>query len=90
MKTTKVGGPKSDIPTLFECVLVSFKVSLSKTQRQKQRDVNKGMSTKCLVFCVLCATAGLHYHVRDVRFDDAMLRVEVDHGERPALGGNAA
>lgn len=38
----------------------------------------------------LCATAGLDYHVGDVRFYNAVLGVEVHHGERSALGGNAA
>lgn len=38
----------------------------------------------------LCASTGLHDHVGDVGFDDVELRVEVHHGERPTLGGNAA
>lgn len=40
--------------------------------------------------CVLCASAGLDDHVGNVRFDDAVLGVEVDHGEWPPLGGDAA
>lgn len=40
------------------------------------------------IHCVLCTSTGLHYHVRDVRFDNAVLGVEVDHGEWPALSGN--
>lgn len=38
----------------------------------------------------LCASTGLHDHVRDVCFDDVVLRVKVHHGEWPTLGGNAA
>lgn len=38
----------------------------------------------------LCASTGLHDHVRDICFDDVVLRIKVDHGEGPALGGNAA
>lgn len=36
----------------------------------------------------LCASTGLHDHVRDICFDDVVLRVKVDHGEWPTLGGN--
>lgn len=38
----------------------------------------------------LCASTGLHDHVGDVCFDNVVLRVEVHHGQWPALGGNAA
>lgn len=38
----------------------------------------------------LCAPAGLDYHVRDVGLYDGVLRVEVDHGERSSLDGDAA
>lgn len=40
--------------------------------------------------CLLCASAGLHYHVWDVCLDDAVLRVEVNYGERLSLSGDAA
>lgn len=45
-------------------------------------------STMSFIVCPLCTSTGLHYHIRDVRFDNAVLGVEVHHGERLSLGGN--
>lgn len=36
----------------------------------------------------LCASTGLHYHVGNIRFDNAELRVEVHHRQGPPLSGN--
>lgn len=43
-----------------------------------------------VTFCSLCTSAGLNDHIRDICFDNAVLRVEVNHGEWPTLSGNAA
>lgn len=41
-----------------------------------------------LSYCLLCTSTGLYYHIRNIRFDNAVLRVEVNHGKWPALSGN--
>lgn len=44
--------------------------------------------TMSFTLCPLCTSTGLHDHIWDVSFDDAVLGVEVHHGEWLALSGN--
>lgn len=80
----KVTQMSVDVPTLFVCVFLFLLVFKSTTHIQKTSKLT--MSSE---FCPLCASTGLDYHVRDVSFDNAVLRVEVDHGKWSALSGNA-
>lgn len=78
---------------LLKCLLCGYTTSLKchKTEKLFILDIFWQFTSLCPHGrSCLCASAGLHDHVGDVSFDNVVLRVEVHHGERPTLGGNAA